>query len=396
MSDFEKELAAILEEDPLGLLNLKPKASARATTDERLLDSFREISDFVKRHGREPEESRDVGERKLYSRLKGLRECPEKVASLLEHDHLSLLKGSAKEEPKILTAEDVLEHDPLGLLGDDPAEDILTLRHVPRKSSTPEHVAQRKKCDEFDRFEPIFKQCHQDLKSKRKTTVPFVGERQIVPGALFIVQGMLVYVGTVGKWEKKNFGNVNARLYCVFENATESNMYLRSLAAAMWKDENSRVVVEANQVEMYDDGRTVSSDDRVTGYIYVLKSLSQKPEIRSVENLFKIGFASVPVKERIRNAALEPTYLMADVKLVEEYETYNLNPQKFEALIHRFFAEVCLNVDVFDNDGRRYTPREWFVVPLHIIEIAVTLLLSGEIVNYLYNVSLQEIEPVDE
>jgi hypothetical protein len=396
MSDFEKELAAILEEDPLGLLSLKPKASEYATPDERLLASFREISDFVSRHGREPEESRDIGERKLYSRLKGLRESPGKVASLLEYDELGLLKGRAREEPKIVTAADVLEHDPLGLLGDDAAADILTLRHVPRRSSTPEHVAQRKRCDEFERFEPIFKQCQQDLKSQRKTTVAFVGERQIRPGALFIVQGMLVYVGSVGKWEKRNFGNVNARLYCVFENATESNMYLRSLAAAMWKDENSRVVIDANQREMYDDGRTVSSEDQVTGYIYILRSLSQRPEIRSVADLFKIGFSSVPVKERIRNAASEPTYLMAEVKLVEEYEAYNMNPQKFEALIHRFFAEACLNVDVFDNEGRRYTPREWFVVPLRVIEIAVTLLISGEIVNYYYDVGVQEIAPLDE
>ena len=40
---------------------------------------------------------------------------------------------------------------------------------------------------------------------------------------------------------------------------------------------------------------------------------------------------------------------------------------------------------MFDNNGIRHTPREWFIVPLKAIEQAITLLISGEIVNYRYD-----------
>jgi hypothetical protein len=199
----------------------------------------------------------------------------------------------------------------------------------------------------------------------------------------------------VPNWEKKNFGNVNARLYCIFENGTESNMYLRSLAAALWKDENRRQVIDANQKEMFESRANISEEDQVTGYIYVLKSHSIRPEIQEMENLYKIGFSGVPVTERIKNAVNEPTYLMAEVQLVEEFEAYNMNPQKFEALIHRFFAQACVNLDIFDNEGRRHTPREWFIVPLNVIEAAVELLANGEIVNYYYDAKAREIAPID-
>jgi len=220
---------------------------------------------------------------------------------------------------------------------------------------------------------------------------PFTSERQIVPGGYFILQGVMVHVANVGKWEKRNFGNVNARLYCVFENGTESNMLLRSLAAALWKDKNSRQIVDADQIEILSESEQVAPDDEATGYIYVLRSLSEDPRIKEIENLYKIGYSNLPVKERIQNANQEPTFLMADVALVTEYQTYNLNPQKLELLLHTFFAESCLNFDVFDSEGKRHAPREWFDVPLHVIETAVQLLINGDIVNYHYDSQRQEI-----
>ena len=227
--------------------------------------------------------------------------------------------------------------------------------------------------------------------SKKKGTIPFTSELQIAPGKFFILQGMMVYVANVGQREMKNFGNVNARLYCVFENGTESNMLLRSLAAAFWKDENSRQVVDGVQKKLFGESEQVTSDDEATGYIYVLESLSEDQQIKGIEDLYKIGFSSQPVKQRIQNAVKDPTYLMAGVKIVTEFKTFNLNPQKLELLLHKFFVSACLNLDVFDNEGKRHTPREWFIVPLHVIETAVLLLINGEIVNYRYDSQRQEI-----
>jgi len=397
MIDFIKELETILETDPLGLLKVKPKESSAISADERLIASFEEINAFMREHNREPAESRDISERKLYSRLKGLRQSPEKAAALADFDTFDLLSDVIIPDPKeINTINDVLEDDALGLLGDDVSDeadpnDIFNLKNVPKPADTPDYIAKRKPCEEFGQFEPLFKQIHADLASKKKVMRSFSSEQQITSGAFFILQGMMVYVAGVGKRELRNFGNIDARLYCVFENGTESNMLLRSLASALWKDETSRQIADDVQMELFSESEQITPDDKATGYIYVLRSLSEYPRIREIRNLYKIGFSSQPLKQRIRNAEQEPTYLMADVMLVTEFETYNLNPQKLEMLLHTFFAESCLNLDVFDSEGKRHTPREWFIVPLHIIETAIQFLINGDILNYHYDSQRQEI-----
>jgi len=399
MINFDKELESILDDDPLGLLDVKPKASSVMTADARLIASFEEINAYINEHGHEPTASRDIKERRLFSRLKGLRDSPDKAAALAEYDTHGLLANVVAIEPKeINSIDDILEDDVLGLLDDDLSSeadpnDIFALRNVPKSIEMPDHIAKRKPCKEFEQFEPLFKRYHAELTSGAKTTRKFESELQIAVGEMFILQGMLVYVANIGQKEKKNFGNVNARLYCVFENGTESNMLLRSLAAAFWKDEHSRQIIDAKQAELLKEPEQVDGEDEVTGYIYVLRSLSDKPKISEIDDLYKIGFSTVPTEERIKSAAQEPTYLMADVAVVSEFQTLNLNPQKLELLIHTFFAESCLNIDVFDNDGKRYTPREWFVVPLHMINVALNMLISGEIVNYRYDSRRQEIVP---
>jgi len=390
MIDFTTELDAILETDPLGLLEVKQKSLA-ISADERLVSSFEEINTFMRDHGREPMESRDINERKLYSRLRGLRVNPEKSAVLIEFDNFNLLGEAVISEPnEIKTIEDVLEGDALGILGEDISDEadpneIFALKNIPKPINMPDHIAKRKPCKEFDQFEPLFMRYHADLKSGDKKIRRFTSELQISVGEVFILQGVMVYVVNVGEKEKKNFGNVNARLYCIFENGTESNMLLRSLAAALWKDENSRQIVDAIQNDIFDESELITKEDKSTGYIYILRSLSEDPQIKKIENLYKIGFSTKPVKQRIQNAKQEPTYLMADVLLVTEFQVYNLNPQKMEMLLHRFFAQSCLNLDVFDNEGKRYMPREWFIAPLHVIETVIQLLINGEILNYYYD-----------
>jgi len=386
--NFEKELQAILEEDPLGLLDTRLKVSSVISTDERLLASFEEINAFVEAQDREPEASRDINERRLYSRLKGLRENPEKSASLLEFDRFNLLADVEIPQPvEINTVEDVMADDPLGLLGDD--EDIFALENIPESIDMPDTIAQRKPCEYFEHFEPLFKQCHAELQSGKRELRKFTGEQQIAPGQFFILHGVMVYVADVGE-RQKNRGKVNARLHCVFENGTESNMLLRSLATELYKDENGRRVLNLDE-DLLSSVEKISRDDQPAGFIYVLRSLSDNPEIKALENLYKIGYSSQPVRRRIQNASQEPTYLMADVEVLCEYQTYNLNPQKMELLLHTFFAEACLNFDIFDREGKRYTPREWFIVPLNVIETTIQLLINGEIINYRYDVQRQEV-----
>tara|TARA_R110002049_G_scaffold61447_3_gene163683 strand:- start:4013 stop:4537 length:525 start_codon:yes stop_codon:yes gene_type:complete len=129
----------------------------------------------------------------------------------------------------------------------------------------------------------------------------------------------------------------------------------------------------------------VKEEDLQTGWIYVLKSKSTNAELSRIQNLYKIGFASNSVDERIKNAKNEATYLFADVMKIATYKVYNRNADKLENLLHRFFASACLDIDLFNEKGQRLNPREWFVVPFDVIEEAIQLILNENIVNYEYD-----------
>jgi hypothetical protein len=184
----------------------------------------------------------------------------------------------------------------------------------------------------------------------------------------------------------------DGRTKTIFENGTESNMLYRSLYKALLANGKAITHSAADyNLDLAKNSNLLMEEDLETGWVYILKSKSQNPVIADINNLYKIGFSKVEVKERIKNASKEPTYLMADVHLVSAYKCYNFDPHKFEQLLHRFFAKVCLDVDIHDDRGRRVTPREWFIAPINIIEEAIMLTLSGEIVNFEYSDQLQQI-----
>ena len=153
--------------------------------------------------------------------------------------------------------------------------------------------------------------------------------------------------------------------------------------------ENGKVVTD--NLDNINEGflesfNAITDDDQEAGYIYVLKSKSTNPDISSIKNLYKIGYSRTEVTDRIKNADKEPTYLMAPVEYIAGWKCYNMNTQKFEQLIHNFLGSSCLEIDVFDEKGKRHTPREWFIAPLEIIEQAIALIISGDIVNYKYDI----------
>ncbi|KIM06590.1 MAG: hypothetical protein KU29_08375, partial [Sulfurovum sp. FS06-10] len=287
------------------------------------------------------------------------------------------------QEVEINSIDDILNDDAFGLLGNDDSEDIFTFKHIPKQKETtmPEYVASRKPCKEFNKYEHLFVKVQEELRTGMRKVVKFQNEQQIKKGYYFILKGVLLYVADVGEQIKAG-GKTNARLKLIFENGTESDMLLRSLSAELYKH-GKRVSEydETNLEGLYE----VNQKDEKSGYIYILESLSTDEKIASIKNLYKIGYSTIPVKERIKNTINEPTYLMAPVRIVSVYETYNMNTQKFEQLIHKFFGKVCLNVDIYGDDGKRYTPREWFIVPLEVIEQAIEFIKTGEIVNYRYD-----------
>jgi hypothetical protein len=376
--DKNEVLHEIFNSDPMGLLTVKPKKSPGLSSDERLISSFEEINTFFETHNREPQPNTgNISEHMLYSRLKALREDEEKTLACQSHDKHGLLTIEKKE---IESIDDIFGDDSLNLLGDD-SKGLFDFKHVPKETNMPDYVASRKPCKDFEKFEPLFITCQSELANGKRRLYPFKNEQDIKEGHFFVLKGVLLYVDNVGdKFTEK--GKINARLRCIFENATESDMLLRSLSAELYK--HGRRVSE-NEDGLLGGSNTITEKDKETGFIYVLRSLSNDSDIQSISNLYKIGYSNIPVKERIKNAEQEPTYLMAPVKIVFDVECYNLNPQKLELLIHTFFSEVCLNLDIFDKKGTRHTPREWFIAPLDVIEEAIDFIISGEIVNYRYD-----------
>lgn len=271
---------------------------------------------------------------------------------------------------------DIFDDDDLGILSDGD-DSIFKIRHVSKKINQPTDVAKRKKCKNFEVFEHLFIKCHAELKSGIIKTERFVKEEDINAGTFFILHGVVCYVDTKGELEEKN-GRRNYRLHLVFENGTESNMLLRSLSTALSKDDSGRIVIPSTKV-------TVDDDDTSSGFIYVLSSLSKKPDVVNISNLFKIGYSTTPIEKRIENAENEATYLMAPVKIEAAYQCFNMNTQKFESLLHNFFGDTCLDIEIADRYGKLCKPREWFIAPIEVVDDAVQLIINGEIVHYKYD-----------
>lgn len=360
------------------------------TADDRLIESFNEINKFIDEHGHEPSNMLDMNERKLAKRLEGIRNDPEKILALKAHDKHNLLQV-AEKPPKSL--DDILQDDFLAdiLGGDNEAQEIFDLKHVKHSSERQESdfIARRKVCKNFAKYEPLFKQCQADLQSGKRSLISF-DEKNLVANTFFVLNGQLGFLEDITAPVKRSGNRHDGRTYCIFENGTESNMQFLSLAARLYeaRKENQAFTVSLSQEEantrFVHGFNQISDDDKSTGYIYILKSKSNNPKIANIDDLYKIGYSTIPVEERIKNAENEPTYLMAPVEIISVYECYNLNPQKFEHIMHTFFSEACLNLDVFGEDGKRYNPREWFILNLPIIESAIELIISSSINRYRY------------
>ena len=386
MKDKEIILKEIFDNDPLGLLIVMEKKSSVRTSDERLAASFDEINHFIEKNEREPKpDPTNISEYKLYSTLKGLRDDEEKIMALKPKDKHRLLNIEKKE---INSIDDIFGDDSLDILSDD--TDIFNFKHTPKdyERAKADFIGKRVKCKNFDKYEDIFKEVQNDLALGKRKLVDFKlsdlreGHYYVHNGILFFLEKILSREGeSVLKDTHKD-----GRTRCIFENGTESNILYRTVGKNL---SNNGKSVTQNIDKVVDEFKEsfsgISDEDKKNGHIYVLSSLSDKKDIFSIENLYKIGYSSTSVHERIKNAENDPTYLMAPVKIVSSWMCYNMNTQKFEQLIQRFFGHTCLEIDVYDNNGKRHSPREWFIVPLEAIEQAITLIISGEIVNYRYD-----------
>lgn len=260
------------------------------------------------------------------------------------------------------------------------------------KKAKADEIARRKPCENFSDYAGLFVQVHRELKEGRRSLIRFK-EDNLKEKVFFIADGIMGYVDLldVDNRQIKDRIRKDGRSRVIYEDGTESNILFRTIGKNITK--GGYIVTELNdgrELAGLTNTQSLTNDDKAQGWIYILRSKSDDERISSVENLYKIGFSTTPVEERIKNAKNESTYLMADVEIVSTYKVYNINVQKLEYLIHQFFSPARFHVKVGDA-----VPEEWFVVPLPIIRQAISKFADGSIVDYIYNVELQALEAID-
>ena len=387
--DKQKVLDDIFNDDEFDILNVKPKVSSAKNEEERLSASFTEINEFISKNNREPQANpSNIAEFQLYSRLKKIRENTEKSASLVNEDVHGLLNIEKKE---INSLEDIFNDDTFDLLDDD--TDLFDFKHTPKdyERAATDFVARRKPCKDFHKYEPLFKEIQKELVEGKRKLVDFkMGNLR--EKTYYVHNGVLFYLEEINIDRKDHYKEDGTRVRedgrtkSIFENGTVSNMLKRSVEKNLYANgqvvsENSDKVNESF-IEKFSN---ITEEDEEAGFIYVLRSKTKDERILAIDNLFKIGYSKDTVEERIKNAEKDPTYLMAQVKIITTWKCYNMNPQKLEQLLHNFFGKSCLNIDVFDENKKRHTPREWFIAPINVIKQAIELIISGEVIDYKYD-----------
>lgn len=378
--------------EALGVEVVPLKVSSRTPREERIIAGFEDILRFHQAHGHAPRhgEGRDIFERLYAVRLDQIRKLPEAQSLLADLDSPGLLSGKATASINV----DELDEDALlAELGVDVQtedhSDIAVLRHVRPyvEIKAAEEIANRTPCSDFDRFEPLFDEALSGLKVGTWMTKPFIKNASIQVGDFFIIGGQTAYVAEMFEGTKTKDGRDNPRLRVIFDNHTESNLLLRSLSRSLYPDGDTPV---GRRLIRKDDGplfgNAAEPDDIETGTIYVLRSLSSHPFVAEHRELIhKIGVTGGKVETRIAGAENDSTYLLAGVEVVATYKLHNLNRVRLENIFHRLFGAAQIDLTIEDRFGRPVKPREWFLVPLHVINEAVQRIQDGSITEVVYD-----------
>lgn len=399
MSDKKLTLDDIFNDDTFGILDTKAKAPQVKTDEDRLIDEFEEINVFFDKNHREPSQG-SMSEYALMARLKKIRNDEVIKKTLKPFDRHNLLGHVDIDSP---TLEDVLNDDS-GILDTSDDLSIFKYRHIPKEEdrAKTDFMAKRKPLGdrEFAPYEKMFHKVHQEIKDGKRKIIEFKNvDDELEAGRFYFIDGVMIFLESTEESRKDSnlkssmINRKDGRTRTIFENGTVSNMYYRSVSKAIYNG-GAKMVSEldrAEQLDSFDITENINDEDESSGWIYILKSKSKHPQIKDIQNLYKIGFSSTPVEQRIKNAKNEATYLYDEVTIVGAYKIYNLDAKKFEQLIHRVFATACLDIEFETKNNLRVNPREWFIVPKNVIEEAIELIMNGEIVNYKFDARIQQL-----
>ncbi len=356
----------------------------RASSSDRLIAGFQEILNFYEKEGRLPEDSES--ERTLYHKWRGILKKEASIERCRPYDTQGILPKDksftnepAEEIHRELAEEEQLEAilcDPLLAdiqdgeeLGIFDIPDYMRERIKARKEA--EYVGKRVPCEDFEKFESRFKDIHEGLKTGRYRLEKF-SVKNLKVGNFFVEDGMIGYLAAFNDEGLNKHGERDGRTRVIYENGTESDIKYKTITKNLSVTGYSVVDCADFSDEEIDRMFTVNDKDVESWTIYVLRSKSTVQEIAAIKDLYKIGFTTTSVESRIANAKNESTYLCGDVEIVTSWKVYNVKSSTFESLIHKLFAPVQLQIAV---DGHK--PKEWYVVPLKVIEEAVLGIIKG-------------------
>ena len=374
---FTDEDDALLAE--LGIEVEVKKVQQYNTKEQRIIAGFEEILNFVEEHGRVPEhgENNDIFERLYAVRLDKIKSSKECLKLLKDFDTKNILR----QEDKIVDiSNDIDDEELLKQLGVDIDADksITKLKHVKTRAEkkAAEEIANRTRCEDFEKFKHLFEQIKKEIDLGLRETVRFRKDAGFTKTTLkqaqfLIVGGQIALIAEIGESFKAPNGEEDSRLRVIYSNGTESNILLRSLIRAMYKD------------------------DQESGTIYVLRSLSNHPMVQENKDIVhKIGVTGGDVKKRTYNAKNDPTFLMADVEIVATYKLANINRVKLEKVVHKFFNTAKLTIEIKDRFGKPVKPDEWFLVPIFIIDEMVEKIKDGSVSDYFYDIASASIKRI--
>ncbi len=380
----------------LGVEVAPVKVVKRTPREERIIAGFEDIIRFYETHGHAPRKGYDLDifERLYAVRLEQIRKLPEAQILLADIDTHGLLTASNDIPADInaMDADALLAE--LGIADAQASQnDMTVLRHVRSSAEkrAAEEIAHREKCEDFELFEDLFERVERELKSGSRQTRPFGNNVSIEVGHWFILSGQMAYVAEEGEDFDSPQGKKDARLRVIFSNGTQSNMLRLSLVRALYKDETSRRITSTDMGPLFGDA--AEEDDIASGTIYVLRSQSTHPFVTEHRELIhKIGVTGGKVETRIANAAKDATYLLAGVEVVATYKLHNINRTKLESIFHRVFSTAKLDITIEDRFGNPVKPKEWFLVPLHIIDELVARIRDSSIDDITYSTETARLE----
>ncbi len=398
MIDWDKELSEIIKDSVFA--DIKP-IQHRISSSDRLIKSFEEILLFVEGNNRIPSPDGNMTEKMLYRRLEGIKTDKVKYDKCKPYDRLNLLDDDIEVDDICCESETLYnevddnnktDDELLAEILNDPIFDIspetqsiFNLPEYMRKDierEQAEYIGKRTQCEDFEKYEPLFLNIHAELESGKRRLVKFK-ESHLQEGNFFVVSGIVTYLEKIHEVKKNRQYKKDGRIRCIYENGTESDILLRTLGKSLFKD-GYTITYNDSEESFLEKQFTVTDKDIANGYIYVLKSRSTDSDIARYKNLYKIGFTTQSVEERIANAKNQATYLYADVEIVATWKVYNVKSVAVENAIHHLFDKVQLQVAIGGH-----TPKEWYVVPFSIIDEAINLLVSGK--KVLYDATLQKL-----